>query len=370
MKSAFLSWPLLGLALSACASAPSKPVNPVPPGPVAMDAQELSLGFAPGDSAERLSRDLSLPGSGPRGSRIEWTSSRPDLLGPDGRVNRPAHRNQSLLLTARLTASDPQAEAQSSRLPEVRQRTFPLTVLRAAGSGGAGAGAYTQTITLDGELGQGEWRAEAHRFTTSHPEHFIWISYDAERIYLALEGPAVWRHAPEAGVRWFNLYLAFGAEEPGASRQGTSYREQHFDLPFPAVLAFKWRPSDGFLESAFPFTDARRERTQWNYGITAPGLINNPLGLTRSSFQQGERFMELALPRAALGDPVKLELAGFWVEESPLVQRSFGFWPASAAQDRNGPGTTVLAASLLIDLSSRQAPAQQPGTLRRTAGAP
>ncbi|WP_276357928.1 immunoglobulin-like domain-containing protein [Cohnella caldifontis] len=88
---------------------------------VTLDEAGLAIGYADGDSASRVTRNLALPPSGTNGSSIVWTSNRPDVLGDDGTVTRPSFVSGNA--TVRLTAVITKGAAVSSR-------TFDVVVIK------------------------------------------------------------------------------------------------------------------------------------------------------------------------------------------------------------------------------------------------
>jgi outer membrane protein OmpA-like peptidoglycan-associated protein len=73
---------------------------------VEVDAAGLVPGFAPGDSLESVSANLSLPASGPNGTTISWQSSDPALVSQDGQVDRSATVDRPVQLAATVTKAD------------------------------------------------------------------------------------------------------------------------------------------------------------------------------------------------------------------------------------------------------------------------
>ncbi|MBT2291878.1 glycoside hydrolase family 127 protein [Paenibacillus albidus] len=83
---------------------------------VAADKEAINLG-----NLRTIENDLTLPATGIYGSQISWQSSRPDVIGSDGTVTRPApgQPDAELVLTATLTKGNATAT-----------REFQATVLR------------------------------------------------------------------------------------------------------------------------------------------------------------------------------------------------------------------------------------------------
>ncbi|MCK9909932.1 hypothetical protein MXD81_12385, partial [Microbacteriaceae bacterium K1510] len=72
---------------------------------LAADKAALAIGYAPGNSAEAVTTDVSLPTSGEKGSAISWQTSDAAVVEADGNVHRPANGagDKQVTLTATLT---------------------------------------------------------------------------------------------------------------------------------------------------------------------------------------------------------------------------------------------------------------------------
>ena len=66
----------------------------------------LMIGYAPGDRAESVTQNLSLPTAGENGVAISWESSDPARVSTTGTVSRPNAANTGVILTATLTKNE------------------------------------------------------------------------------------------------------------------------------------------------------------------------------------------------------------------------------------------------------------------------
>ncbi|WP_052759552.1 S-layer homology domain-containing protein [Paenibacillus sp. DMB20] len=101
------------------------------PADVELDKEDLEIGFAAGDSSSSVTKNVTLPTEGKRGSAITWSSSEPNVISNTGKVKRPSASTQ-VTLTATLEKDGLKA-----------QKTFILTVIKAdadPGSPGNGGG--------------------------------------------------------------------------------------------------------------------------------------------------------------------------------------------------------------------------------------
>ncbi len=67
---------------------------------VIADKAALAISFAKGDTASAITKDITLPTSGPNGSTISWNSDAPTVIGPTGVVNRDPADDKDVTLTA------------------------------------------------------------------------------------------------------------------------------------------------------------------------------------------------------------------------------------------------------------------------------
>ncbi|HEY3377165.1 MAG TPA: immunoglobulin-like domain-containing protein [Armatimonadota bacterium] len=88
---------------------------------ITLDAKALTIGYATGDSAGRVTQRLTLPTSGAYGSAISWLSSAPATVSTAGVVVRPAYKAANAKVT--LTATVRKGAVSL-------KRTFTLTVVK------------------------------------------------------------------------------------------------------------------------------------------------------------------------------------------------------------------------------------------------
>jgi len=150
-------WRAVGLlllwALAGCGgvSSGNPPISPTEA--VAAAKAALAVGYAPGDSAISVTKNLTLPTTGLDGSTIAWTSSNPAVVTTAGVVTLPTTQDANVTLTATITvktASDTKAfpvtvKAQMTDAQAVAAAKAALTIGYAAGDS---ASSVTQNLTL------------------------------------------------------------------------------------------------------------------------------------------------------------------------------------------------------------------------------
>lgn len=85
---------------------------------IAHDLVGLEIGYQEGDSADSVTKDLTLPVQGESGTTIGWHSDTPSVIADDGRVTRPADADKTVVLTATVSMAG----------GSDRTKTFTLTI--------------------------------------------------------------------------------------------------------------------------------------------------------------------------------------------------------------------------------------------------
>lgn len=70
--------------------------------------ESIVIGYASGDSAENVTRDITLPESS-AGVELSWSSSAPEIISADGKVTRPQDENAEVVMTAVAKVGDTEA---------------------------------------------------------------------------------------------------------------------------------------------------------------------------------------------------------------------------------------------------------------------
>jgi uncharacterized protein YjdB len=124
VKTAFLSKAILillfvGLAAGCGGSLISTITDITNEDYVASDKADLEIAYTGGNSASEVTGNIILPKSGPNGTTIAWSCTKPDIVSPDGVVVRPAITTE-VTLTATISMA---GSAQTTKV-------FKLTVLQ------------------------------------------------------------------------------------------------------------------------------------------------------------------------------------------------------------------------------------------------
>lgn len=72
---------------------------------VAAAKAALAIGYAPGDAATSVTRDVSLPLAGVDACSVSWSSSHPSTVSTSGTVSRPLTQDEPVTLTATITSN-------------------------------------------------------------------------------------------------------------------------------------------------------------------------------------------------------------------------------------------------------------------------
>lgn len=180
-----------------------------------------------------------------------------------------------------------------------------------AGAGGAGGSSpYAHTITIDGvnDFTAGE------TFATSTAGYQGFVAWDADYLYLGVEGPSV---ASVDGSKWFVAY--FGGTI--GTTTGQVYGSQEPVLPFSAAHHLRWK-ADNTYTNARSWDGSAWTEAGWNF-------VDNV-------FQTGT-FLELRVPWSDLGNPVVVDVHLSFLDESPPGVGTYAGVPASSFSDGVDP---------------------------------
>ncbi|QHW32061.1 S-layer homology domain-containing protein [Paenibacillus rhizovicinus] len=78
---------------------------------VTYDHDHLSVGYQTGDSASKVTGNLTLAALGAHGSAIAWSSDKPAVISNDGKEHRITGRDETVTLTAEITKGDETSSA-------------------------------------------------------------------------------------------------------------------------------------------------------------------------------------------------------------------------------------------------------------------
>lgn len=162
---------------------------------------------------------------------------------------------------------------------------------------------YSHTITIDGT----DDFAAADQLATTSTAYAARVAWDATNVYIGYTGPDLDPAALDTSTKWLFAYVDL---DPGAGTGATTsqiYRTQHAVFPagFGAELYARWK-CDGTFHSLERFTDPT-----WTTDATVPAAA------------QAGTYVELAIPRSALGTATTIGLVTWMINEKQDFEGSF-----------------------------------------------
>ena len=241
-------------------------------------------------------------------------------------------RSLLIFLTACGGGSDtPKLDASHSGDAPVTQHDANGTDAAADGPGG---GPYRHTVTIDGT----DDFVPAEVFaTTSSPSFSARVSWDADNLYLGYSGPDLDPTATGASTRWLFAYLDVDPGAATGSGVSRTYNTQSATLPtgFGADYYLRWKADATF--SSLEMWDG----AHWVASSTAPNTGHSG------------QYVELSIPRSALGSPGKLGVATWMINEENLAEGTFaGIYTGNFTDGYDADVTRYLK----IDFASSRVP--------------
>ena len=140
-------------------------------------------------------------------------------------------------------------------------------------------GAYARTIAIDGNKDF----LFSERFSASTGGYAGYVAWDADYLYLGMEGADVGSNDPD---KWVLAYIGTGS----GTRSGVTYGAQQPLLPFDAGYHVRWKADNSYINLQV------NSGTGWTDG-----------GWPGSHGHSGT-YLELRLPLSALGSPTKVQV--------------------------------------------------------------
>ncbi len=199
---------------------------------------------------------------------------------------------------------------------------------------------YRHRIIIDGS---NDFTA-AETFSTTSPTYATYVSWDESSIYLGFAGDDIATDAPDSATKWVFAYFDVDPGNGSGAYVGEQYNTQRpaFPSSFASEYYYRWK-SDGSLADLQSFAGS----SSWNVEPTtiAP--------------QGSGSFVEVAIPRSALGNPAGVGVVTFMMNEKPMDEWSYaGLYPGSFTDgyyDAEVAGIP-LSRYLNIDFASSQLP--------------
>ncbi|MFF2910238.1 immunoglobulin-like domain-containing protein, partial [Paenibacillus sp. NPDC057934] len=150
------------------------------------DKNNLSIGYQEGDNAEHVTKTLYLPAKGESGhTTVTWTSSHPEVVKPNGRVNRAGAYDTDVYVTLTATITDDLTGAQTTR-------TFIVKVIRMSDEDAVREAAKDLSAEKAFAFTEGDtWESVTSQFTLLgqglYGTNITWTSLDTGTIGVSLE---------------------------------------------------------------------------------------------------------------------------------------------------------------------------------------
>jgi hypothetical protein len=191
------------------------------------------------------------------------------------------------------------------------------------GTGGTGAaggstGSYAHTITIDGT---NDFVVADERFATTTGDPFYgYVAWDQAHLYVGMEGPDLVGGAG-SDAKWLVIYVG---GTPGTTT-GVSYGQGSGtiqpDLPFVARYQIQWR-ANNTLTAAYEWGGSAWLDAGWDF--------------TGDVWQNGN-YVELRIPRSAIGSPSTVELHLSLINEASGGEYTFAGVPSTSFTDAADP---------------------------------
>lgn len=227
-----------------------------------------------------------------------------------------------LVASCALAACGPTSSSQS---PDAR-------VIPDSPAGDAPAAPYRHTIQIDGA----DDFASGETFPTTSAAFAARIAWDASNLYVGYSGPDLATTTSDASQKWLFIYLDTTA---GGEAQSELYRTQRATFPtgFAADYYARYK-----VDGTFSTLRAASGGT-WSDGPSA--LMT----------AQADMFVELAIPRSAIGDPNELSIVTWMINEKDLAEGTFAGLYTTNFTDGYA-ANLALTAYMHADFASQLAP--------------
>lgn len=160
---------------------------------------------------------------------------------------------------------------------------------------------------------------EKFQTTSSATNYFGYVSWDAKNVYFGMEGADVSATTPNAGNKWILIYM--GRDAAPGTTTGIDYAgQQQPTLPFAASTNIRLKIDGSFSE------------VQESSG---GAWTKNALAVFTQ--QRSGTFLELAISRAALGNPTKLRVHMNMLIEGGGVDHTYSGVPSTSFTDGKDP---------------------------------
>ncbi len=172
---------------------------------------------------------------------------------------------------------------------------------------------YAHTVLIDGS---NDFDV-AETFTTSSSGYTSYVAWDADYLYLAIQGADI---ASADATRFVLIYLGTAS----GSMAGVPYNTQEPALPFSANYHLRWKADNTFTNAM-----------NWD----GNAWVDAGWDFSDDVVQQGD-FLEFRIPRSDIGSPARVSLYIGMINETNGVESSFAALPADSLSDGYDPDYT------------------------------
>lgn len=198
-------------------------------------------------------------------------------------------------------------------------------------------GAYRHTIAIDGA---DDFTAGELFTTTSSPSFGARVTWDAQYLYVGYKGPDLATTTSDASQKWLFVYVD---TDPAAATGATTsvlYNSQRATFPTGFGAEFYYRnKSDG----TFASLEQHGAGGAWSTVATTVNAARN-----------GD-YLEVAIPRAALGASTKLGVVTWMINEKNMAEGSYAGLYTGNFTDGYAVNL-ALTKYLIVDLASTATP--------------
>lgn len=166
------------------------------------------------------------------------------------------------------------------------------------------AGPYRHTIAIDGQddFGLNE------RFATTTAGFAARVTWDDANIYVGYSGDDFNPMTPQAAQKWLFVYLDVDPGGANGSATSLAYNTQGATFPtgFRADYYVRWK-----CDGTFHALEQHESGATWTTHATLPPAA------------RGGTFVEIAIPRAAIGTSAKVGLVAWMINETQNLESTF-----------------------------------------------
>lgn len=198
---------------------------------------------------------------------------------------------------------------------------------------GDGNGPYRHTINIDGTNDF----LSSETFATTSASYKAYVSWDANNIYIGYDGSDI---ASGDQHKWLFAYFDTDPGSGNGAPSGEIYNTETPEFPngFAPEFYYRWQASQGIEDFK-------------SYDMSGGWTVTGQL----VSASVSGTYLEAAIPLSALGNPQKIGVSIFWINETSQQEAAYGGLYADSFTDGYYKMIPI-AHYLLIDLSSNAAP--------------